>query len=192
MRRPAIALAILAAAIAVRTAPAGATVVVGQDLADISRQADAVFVGKVATIESRWRDEAAKSIETVVTFTVVETIYGPRTDAVTLRFGGGEVGGLRQVIAGMPQFRVGEEVLLFVTDEPSISPIVGFHQGCFRVEEYGGERVVLDAEGAPITGTTSRSLSVGRRQDGPAAAMPLDRFLDTVRRHLAERGESDR
>jgi hypothetical protein len=168
-------------------APAAATTVIEKDLSELSAEADLVFVGRVAAVESRWRDEERRAIETVVTFDVLESLYGDASGQVKLPFAGGELDGLREVVAGLPQFTVGEQVVVFATEHPGISPIVGFHQGCFRVVTGPTGPVVLNAENAPVTGVQGRNLSTGQAQQGPAGAMPLDRFLDGVRDQLRNR-----
>jgi hypothetical protein len=176
-----------AAAVAVAlawTGTATATVVIEKDLDDIAREADMVFVGRVVSVESRWRDEKRRSIETVVTFHVVEALHGVDQRQVALAFAGGEIDGLSEVVAGMPEFRAGEEVVLFASRKASISPVIGFNQGCFRIE--GGR--VLTSESAPVTGTSERGLRLGAEgQPG----MPLGEFLDDVRRRLERRGGGD-
>lgn len=169
--------------------PARATTVIEKDLTDLCNEADLVFVGKVTALQSGWRDPSKRGMETAVTFHVIDRVYGSIGDDVTLRFAGGEADGLREVVAGMPEFKIGEEVLLFASNKPSISPVIGFHQGCFRIVESDGERVVLTADSAPVLGVNGRALFSGKRTDGPQGAVPLDRFLDTVRTRLDERGE---
>lgn len=169
-------------------APAPATTVIEKNLADLCNEADMIFVGKVVSVESRWREPERKSIETAVRFAVMEPVYGVEGSDVVLTFSGGEVDGLREVVAGLPQFAPGEEALIFATNQRLVSPVVGFHQGCFRVAEEGGRAVVLNAEREPLTSVQGRSLFFGKQEDGPRGAVPLDRFIDTVRQQLEKRG----
>jgi hypothetical protein len=175
------------AALLCPAAPATATTVIEKDLSQLSAEADLVFVGRVAAVESRWRDEGRKAVETVVTFDVLESLYGDAPAQVKLPFAGGEVDGLREVVAGLPQFTVGEQVVVFATEHPGISPIVGFHQGCFRVVEGPAGPVVLNAENAPVTAVQGRNLALGKADQDTSQAMPLDRFLDGVRQQLRNR-----
>jgi hypothetical protein len=162
--------------------------VIEKSLADLCQEADMVFVGRTLAVESRWRVDEEKSIETVVTFAVLEPLYGTTDREVTLRFGGGEVDGLREVIAGVPQFRAGEEVVVFAHRKPSISPVVGFNQGYFRVVDGR----VVNADDQPVTGVSERALAFGSSAEGTARAVTLAQFLDTVRARLAERGGGSR
>jgi len=179
--------ALLSAAFLLLAAPrADATTVVAKDLGDLCAEADMIFVGKVVSVTSRWADERKQAIETLVDFSVLEPIYGVTTSAVQLSFSGGEVDGLKEVVAGAPQFQPGEEVLIFASKERWISPIIGFHQGCFRVVDSDGGKRVLDAEGHPVS-VEGRALRYGPRENGVSGASLSD-FLDSVRRQLGERG----
>lgn len=165
-----------------------ATTVIEKDLSDLCNEADKIFVGKVVSVESGWRDESQKAIQTVVTFAVLEPVYGVDGGEVKLTFAGGEAGGIREVVAGMPEFHPGEEVMVFASDQPSLSPIIGFHQGCFRVVDGDSGKVVLDVESRPV-GLQGRALSFGKRDNGTQGAVSLDQFLDTVRTHVGQRGK---
>lgn len=166
-------------------APARATTLIEKDFSALCDEADMVFAGRVRGVESRWRDETRSAIETVVTFTVEDRVHGVAGSEVQLAFGGGEIDGLREVIAGMPAFVVGDEVVVFASSRPSVSPVIGFNQGYFRVE--GGR--VLNAERAPVTGVQQRALTLGKPAEG-ARGMPLNDFLGVVRERIAERGGS--
>jgi len=173
-----LALALLAA---VPLSRAGATTIIEKDFSSICAEADLIFAGVVRKVESRWRDQARRSIETVVTFTVEERVHGVSGSEVELAFAGGEMDGLREVVAGIPEFRVGEQVVVFASSQPSISPVIGFNQGYFRVE--GGR--VLNAERAPVLGARQRALTVGDSSQ-TERGMPLSEFLAAVRQRLAE------
>jgi hypothetical protein len=177
--------ALLLAALA---APAHATTVTEKNLTDLCKEADMVFVGRVVSVESRWHDAPHKSIETVVRFAVTQPLYGVHDSDVTLTFSGGEVEGLRQVIAGMPQFQPGEDVLLFASNKPSMSPIIGFHQGCFRVVDGDNGAVVLNADGLPVT-ADGRALVNQKRENGAPGGATLDELLGKVREQLDQRGK---
>lgn len=164
-----------------------ATTVIEKDLSDLCNEADKIFVGRVVSVESGWRDESQKSIQTVVTFAVTEPVFGVDGGDVRLVFAGGEAGGIREVVAGMPEFHVGEQVLLFASDQPSLSPVIGFHQGYFRVVDDGKGQVVLDSESRPVS-VQGRALSFGKRDNGTQGAVSLDEFLGTVRRQVGQRG----
>ncbi len=73
-----------------------ATVVIAKDFAALCDEADLVFVGTVTGVASRWSDPATQSVETLVTFGDLTWLRGTVQTTVTLRFGGGEMDGLRE------------------------------------------------------------------------------------------------
>ncbi len=169
-------------------APVAATVVVAKDFAALCAEADLVFVGTVTDVTSSWRDAAQRSIETQVTFGALTWLHGTPRPAVTLHFAGGEVGGLREEVAGVPSFAVGQRRIVFARDGDFLSPVVGFHQGLFQVVDDGAGPVVLDASGRAVTGVARAALQRGTRGDA-TAALPLDAFLDRVRQQLDAGGQ---
>jgi hypothetical protein len=184
-------LRLLAALSAFVPPAAWSSLIVAKDFADLAAEADLIFVGTVARVESRWSDPQRQAIETIVTFSDLEPLGGPLGEEVTLRFAGGEVEGIREVIAGVPRFVPGERVVLFARQETSVSPIVGFSQGCFRVVEDAlgpavrgcdGHGVVLPAETA--------ELRAGAPATPGAQRVGLEGFLDRIRRQL-ERQRGD-
>ncbi|NOS99974.1 MAG: hypothetical protein HOP29_05050 [Phycisphaerales bacterium] len=82
------------------------------------------------------RDRVTGSIHTWTSFAVIEWIAGePDRTRYALRTLGGEVDGESVRVAGMPQFEVGAEYVVFVREGARfICPLVGWHQGCFRVD----------------------------------------------------------
>ncbi len=165
--------------------PANASTVIEKDFASLCREADMIFAGRVSAVQSRWSDESRRSIETVVTFSVDDAVFGVTGNQVQLTFAGGEMDGLREVTGGIPEFRAGEEVVIFASNKRSISPIIGFNQGSFRV----ANGLVSNVDGLPVTGVSQRGLSLGE----PAASergLPLAQFLGAVREQLSKRTES--
>jgi hypothetical protein len=130
VRRVALLAALGAAALAPR---ADATVVVAKDFGALCAEADLIFVGTVASTQSRWSDPQRQAIETAVTFADLTWLRGGSQATVELRFGGGELEGLRESVAGVPQFTVGERRVIFAHAGHYVSPLVGFSQGQFRV-----------------------------------------------------------
>lgn len=174
----------LVVAILVAPVVATATTVVRKSFAELCDEADLVFVGTVSEIAPRWRDRERMEIETRVAFTDVTAIRGAGSGEVSLLFAGGELDGIREEIAGMPRFTPGQRVVILAREGSRISPIVGFHQGCFQVVEGPAGPVVEDAEGRPVTGVEEGELRLGAPEDGPAEALPLQRFLSHLREQL--------
>jgi hypothetical protein len=111
----------------------------------------------------------------------VTPVDGTGDGDITLRFGGGEVDGIREEIAGIPQFEPDQRVVVFARDGMSISPIVGFRQGLFRVVEDARGPVVVDADRKPVTAIENGEMRFGKPEDGVGAALSLERFLADIR-----------
>ena len=180
-------LAVLAAA-ALTAQPASATTVIAKDFAALCAEADLIFAGTVSAVESRWSDPEQQAIETLVTFSDITPVFGTEGGTVTLRFAGGQVGTMREEIAGVPQFAVGDRRVIFARRERSVSPIVGFHQGVFSVVDTPEGPAVVGAEGAAPEERTGTEAQRASR----AGAVPLETFLERVRRELAARPDGGR
>lgn len=181
--RPRWAVAALAFVAVVLLAPgAPATIVVAKDFAALCAEADLVFVGTVTGVQSRWSDPSKQAIETVVTFGDLTWLRGAPRASVALTFGGGEIDGLHEVVAGVPQFKAGERRVIFAHDGNFVSPLVGFDQGAFSVVDGADGPVVIGTTAAPVA---SGALRLGTPDNTGGQPVPLDAFLDTVRRQLA-------
>ena len=74
-------------------------------------------------------------IATRYVFSVRRIVKGEQLDEIDFIVAGGELNGERSHIAGMPRFRRGEEVVLFLTREDRLGRVwpVGLAQGKLRV-----------------------------------------------------------
>jgi hypothetical protein len=160
--------------------PATATTVEGIATSTQAATADRIFVGTVTTITSRPRAAAPKYFETVVRFSVEDAVAGSLPATVELTLSGGDVGGVRQRVEGMPEFAVGERyVVLLEADQypPLTSPLVGFNQGLYRVVgESRATAVVRDRRDRPLASDVAPT-GARRATSDPT----LDDFLDTLR-----------
>lgn len=126
-----------------------ATKVKSVNLEQMVQGADRIFIGTCVAVE----DGTVPGTEipiTTYTFSVSERIKGVMGGTLTVRqFGVREprIQGdqaLVQRIPGMPVYRVGQEVVLFLVSDSSLgltSP-VGLFQGAFTVEEREGKKVL--------------------------------------------------
>lgn len=177
-------LALLLALCAFAAPRAGATVVVAKDFGALCAEADLIFVGTVTAVTPGWSDAQRQAIETAVTFGDLTWLRGGPQTSLTLRFAGGEMDGLHEAVAGVPEFAVGQRRVVFAHAGHFASPIVGFNQGLFQVVEGDAGPVVLDADGRAVTGVGRAAVQRGAAADR-AAALPLDTFLARVRARLA-------
>ncbi len=149
----------LAMAIVLTLAPgrsnaAFATVVEKKSFNDLVLEAQMIAIGRVATVESHPTLDH-KYAYTYVTVGNLEVLKGSyREPSITLRMDGGALGdGRTLIIDGMPRFRSGEKVVLFVKGNGQyVCPFVGWWQGLLRVdaESRSGREVVKTNSGHRI------------------------------------------
>lgn len=164
---------------------APATVVVAKDFAALCAESDLIFVGTVTEVASRWRDPSQQAIETLVSFADLTWLRGAPQSSVTLHFAGGTVGDVREEVAGVPRFAVGERRMIFAHEGRFVSPIVGFDQGALRVVDGPDGPLVVGVDGTGASGPPDAALRLGSAPDAVATPVSLDAFLDSVRRELA-------
>lgn len=123
---------------------------VRKSLEELTSQADSILIGKVEKIESRWNEEKT-IIYTYVTISVKEhtkALSGmAEVKEVIVRVRGGEVGDVGLRVSDTPQFREGEEVLLFLKREnmPLFS-VTGLFQGKYSIEDGIAKNRMLGVE----------------------------------------------
>jgi hypothetical protein len=127
-----------AAAVFFLPAPSPATTLLKLSIEKMSVEADAVITGEVTGVQSAWRSDQT-TIDTTTTVKVAECIAGPCTDEMKLMHRGGTVGDNALYIPGMPQFKQGQNVLLFLRKDPEgrqgVWAVFGMCQGMFVIEK---------------------------------------------------------
>jgi hypothetical protein len=162
-----------------------ATVVVSIEFRELVTTTPVIVHGHVTDVRSATVD-GRRSVETFVTVAADEYLKGDLGRFVTFRVAGGEVGRYRTIVVGAPEFRVGEEVVLFLKTQASAVPfIAGFNQGVYRVlpDRQSGRRmvttpVVMGRDGAEPVPVVRGALT--RRP------MAIEAFRDTVRDVIAK------
>jgi PKD repeat protein len=140
----------------------------------LAGHSDAIATGTITSVENRWND-AGTEIETVVSFSVDETLAGELPQDPVLIAPGGSVNGITYWVEDVPVFSPGENVGLFLKQSPDGSYLpVGLSQGVVPLagesaakagaaglltpEEFG-ERVDAAMQGdASIAWTTATSV----------------------------------
>jgi hypothetical protein len=146
---------------------AAATTLVPTDVAEMSRQARAIALGRVVTMAARWSADR-RQIETLVTLRTEAYLKGSLGASMQFIVPGGELGRFRSIVVGAPQLAVGQDIVVFLgARDPGIPFILGFNQGLFRIAASNGVRVVKPS-------------SPALRLDGDAS-MPLEQFARQVR-----------
>ena len=137
VRRVVLLAAALTLAIAAR---APATMVTRMALDGVTREAARIVHATVVAVRSG-RDQSGLPA-TWVTLDVVRALKGPRTRQITVKQYGTATplaDGTVTRVAGLPSYKVGEELVLFLRGESHLgftSP-VGFGQGKYRVARRG-------------------------------------------------------
>ncbi len=136
-------------------------------LAKVTAEAGRIVYGTVTDVRSE-RDERGIPA-TWVTLDVARTVKGTHHGSLTVKqLGAGQAiaqGGIGRM-PGLPTYRVGDEVVLFLRPESAhgfTSP-VGFADGVYRVRREGARRVARPEAAA----------------DDAAASGDVDAFLDRV------------
>lgn len=182
MRRLAICLSLLIVSVTVQ-----ATVILPIEFRELVTTSAVIVHGRVTDARSAFLD-GRRSVETFVTIAADEYLKGNLGEHVTFRVPGGQIGRYRTVFVGAPEFRSGDEVVLFLKAPPGGVPyVVGLSQGVFRV--------LPDARtGRPMVTTP---VVMGRAADGAEPIvrgdpvrrpLPIDSFRDIVRQVLSEAG----
>jgi len=122
--------------------PAAATTQLRVELAQLSRDADAVVHGVVRRAESRWSGDGRR-IVTDVEIEVSESLKGTWGSTVLVTHPGGQVGELGQVVHGLGSFRPGEEVVIFLRKRGDSFRLAGGAQGKYQVQRTEDGATVL-------------------------------------------------
>ncbi len=161
-----------------------ATVIVPIEFRELVAAAPVIVHGQVVDVRAGWVD-GRRSVETFVTVTAADYLKGNLGESLTFRVPGGQMGRYRTVFVGAPEFKEGDEVVLFLKHAgPSYLYIVGLSQGAFRVvpDARTGRRMVT----TPIV--------MGKGGDEPVPVvrgdltrkpLAIDAFRDAVRQVMA-------
>lgn len=140
----------------------GATTFACLRFEDLAQQSSAVARLRCLGSEYRWE---RGELWTETRFEVLERNKGLLPGIVTVRTIGGISGHLHSQVDGVPLFRSGEEVYLFLWERPG-EPyrVLGWAQGTFRIarnETTQTETVTQDSALAPIFDPRTRTFSHG-------------------------------
>jgi hypothetical protein len=180
MRRLALGIAFVVLPVVLR-----ATVIVPVEFRELVTIAPVIVHGRVVDVRSDWVD-GRRSVETFVTVEAAEYLKGNLGERLTFKVPGGQLGRYRTVFVGAPEFRDGDEVILFLKSSgPSYPFIIGLSQGAFRVvaDARSGRRMVT----TPIVmakGTGDPEPVV--RGDVTRKPLAIEAFRDAVRLVLAQ------
>lgn len=144
--------------------------------------AASIVVGTVVDQESRW-DDQHKWILTYSTIRVEKTLKGAPEQELTIVTPGGKVGTIVQEVIGVPQFREGEENVVFVRDTEAGKTVAFLEQGNYKVVAgANGERMAIPAVSSAVLVDTGRGTAVT-----PEAPLSLRAFEGNVRETVRRR-----
>ena len=169
---------------------AHATSVIAPTFAELVAEADCIVRGTVTAVEARAvATPRGSAIHTLVTLSVEECVKGTAPRQLTLTLLGGALGAKRTIIAGMPQFQVGDREILFVQGNGrQFCPMVGLYHGRYRVltEAATGRDYVARDNRVPLTATGEVGLPmldparIGAVARAPAAGLAPAAFLAQI------------
>jgi hypothetical protein len=152
-------------ALTLSAAPARATTVIAPDFESLVSQADYIVRATVKSITSEYRTTPqGKAIFTKVELQVLETIAGTPPQPLVLQLLGGTVDGMTMRVAGVPQFHVGDEDILFVQNNGrQFFPLVGIMNGKYPVKRDAatGSAFVARSNGVPLYDTNDVKQAMG-------------------------------
>jgi len=133
----------LAIMIAVLASPAVATTVAKMSLEQLVHRADLIVQGRVQSVHSQW-DEQRRLVFTYASIRVDEPLKGERRQSVLIRQVGGSFGSIEMSVAGAPQFKNGQRLLVFLKRQDATTfQVVGMNQGLYRIVEDSAVSNVL-------------------------------------------------
>ncbi len=159
-----------------------ATTIQKFSLQELTKKSDSIVMARVDDAVSSW-DAGHKEIYTFYTLSVLQPVKGSKGTTITLRQLGGTVDNIASVVPGMPSFKKGEEVVVFLTqkDAAGYPWVMGLQQGKYTITTgKNGVKMVRN----DLVGTELLSKSGQRVDSTTAPDMPLNAFLDGIKTSL--------
>lgn len=148
--------------------PSCATTLVRMSVRELAQQS--TYVARVRCVSVVSMSDLGL-VWTLTTFEVAQAWKGNPPPRFTVRLPGGEAAGVRVTVEGAPRFRVGEDVVLFLTaDRGRLMNIVSWAQGTFRIRKNPLtkiEEAVQDTSGLRVLDAHSTAAVQGGRRQLP-------------------------
>ena len=158
-----------------------ATVLLPADFTTIVTGSPIIVHGRVAGVRS-FTSGPRRTIESVVTLSVIDTLKGVPSRSVLFRVPNGQVGRYRRVVVGAPEFEEGDEVVVFLqAHAPAIPTLFGLSQGVYRVVRDGNAQAIVTPPGVMARGISAERVVRG---DPVRQPMPIAAFAREVLRVL--------
>jgi hypothetical protein len=160
---------------------ASATVLLPADFTTIVTGSPVIVHGRVTDVRS-FISGPRRTIESVVTLSVIDTFKGAPARTVLFRVPNGQVGRYRRVVVGAPEFEEGDEVVVFLqAHAPAIPTLFGLSQGVYRVVHDANAQAMVTPPAVMARGVSAERVVRG---DPVRQPMPIDAFAREVRRVL--------
>jgi hypothetical protein len=158
--------------------PAGATILQHLTLEEMARKSTSIVRARVTGSSDVLR---GGDVFTLYKFATLETLKsGPAVREVAVP--GGVAGGIRQVVAGAPVLREGQEYVLFLwTSRSGLTQLMGMSQGLFSVEHSAAG----DGQASRAAAGEQMLDGSGRAVRDAALSMPLTELKSMVSKALA-------
>lgn len=150
-----------------------------------------IVYGKVLSLVPHW-DDAHGMIYTTVTIEPIQYMKGgPEGGQIEFEMPGGVVGDIGLAVSDVPEFRVGEEAVLFL--RPEYFQVVGWRQGKLSVEDgvVLGQNMKLEQFRAHIAGLAGLSGSVEEFRGADGAVIRPAEFVAPLAPPRVGRQESE-
>ena len=136
---------------------ASATSLARMSVEQMAHASSAIVRARCVSSATRWEEG---EIWTLTSFEVAESWKGAPRSRITVRLLGGRLGPITSHVSGIPHFREGEEVVLFLERAPNGNfSVVSWEQGTFRISRdtrTGSEVVTQDTASFPVFDPATR------------------------------------
>jgi hypothetical protein len=168
-----------------------ATTVNPPEFPDLVNQSDYIVRAVVKSVVSEYASPGGRKIITKVELDVKEVVAGTPPRPLVLQVMGGKVGDREMILEGAPEFKVGDEHILFVQGNGrQVYPLVAMMHGVYPVKrETGGREFMARSNAIPLQDTsevvlplaTGGAAEMQRRMANPAKALTPTEFVQRIR-----------
>jgi hypothetical protein len=178
--------ALVAGALSLVPVPAGATLMRAASFDEKVDKAQSIVLGECIKSESRL-DPTGRWILTYSTFRVEKSLKGAPATEVTVVTPGGQVGDRYQDTIGVPDFKKGDQRLLFVRNSQAGPTVLYFDQGTYEVtKDDRGEQMIVPIASDAVRVDTQRGLAVP--EESPRSLREFETGVrDSIRRNAVQR-----
>ncbi len=170
------------------TAPAEATTVIRISLDQMTQSSDVILYGQVVSSTPIAVNGNPRHIRTDVHIRITQQLKGRAMKDITLQLPGGTLGDYAMKIPGMPTFKAGGEVVLFLEKTAQNWALTGLGQGKYSVyrTKEGKQLVRRQLDGVHFVGYDAQGRFKALPQAADKAEQTLSSLLADVKFALAK------